>query len=235
MDRRERARHRIANQDRHAISSLNTSEHVLRRADDHIAVHSLTERVLRGLRILGTCDHAHVRSVNLPTTRQGPLARKKLEKATTILQNVLRRVVVKPGKTKRIRRHVADAAESRREAVDEAVFFEWRTNKRAHAAGLAPVKSSFGEIVATCDHFHRYRHYRSRSNSRSAPADAAFCRPCLHCSRARLLRLARRCGRTALCRAIRGKRSGLESIANGLARWDQLAGRGNLRTRERRA
>src|ERR1051325_2600548 len=95
MDRRERARHRIPNQDRHTVSSLNTSEHASRRADDHVAIHSLAERVLRGLRILDTCDNAHVRAVDLPTARERPLARKKLEKATTILQNVLHRVVVK--------------------------------------------------------------------------------------------------------------------------------------------
>src|SRR5689334_13140477 len=113
MDRRERARPRIANQDRHAVSSLNTSKHSLRCTDNHIAVHSLTQGVLRRLRILHTQDCAHLRAVDLPATSQRPLARKKLEKATAILQNVLRRVVVEAGKTERIRRHVADAAETR--------------------------------------------------------------------------------------------------------------------------
>ena len=42
--------------------------------------------------------------MNLPATRKCPIARKKLEKAATILQNVLRRVVVETGEAQRIER-----------------------------------------------------------------------------------------------------------------------------------
>jgi hypothetical protein len=58
-------------------------------------------------------DHTHVGAVDLPTTGEGPLARKKLEKAATILQNVLRRVVVEPGEAERVGRHFANTAETR--------------------------------------------------------------------------------------------------------------------------
>jgi len=79
--------------------------------------------------------------VNLPTTGQRPVPRKKLEKATAILQNVLRFVVVESGKTKRVLRHVANAAETRGKAVNKTVLLEWATDERAHAFSFAPVES----------------------------------------------------------------------------------------------
>ena len=82
--------------------------------------------------------------MDLPATRQFPLARKKLEKAATILQNVLRSVLVEARQTERIRGHLADAAETRRETVYKAVLFEWGADERAYAVALAPVKSRFG-------------------------------------------------------------------------------------------
>jgi len=85
----------------------------------------LAKRALSGLRILYTQDCTHFGAVDLPTTSQRPLARKKLEKAPAILQNVLRRVVMEAREAERIRRHVADAAETRRKAVYKTVFFEW--------------------------------------------------------------------------------------------------------------
>ena len=51
--------------------------------------------------------------MDLPAAGEDPLARKKLEKATTILQNVLCCVLVEAGQAERICRHLADAAESR--------------------------------------------------------------------------------------------------------------------------
>ena len=58
-------------------------------------------------------NDANISAVYLPTAGEGPLARKKLEKAATILQNVLRCVIVKACKIECIRRHVADAAQTR--------------------------------------------------------------------------------------------------------------------------
>src|SRR5690242_5041476 len=43
MDRRKRTRPRISNQYRHAVSRLHTGQHVLRVADDHVAVDRLAE------------------------------------------------------------------------------------------------------------------------------------------------------------------------------------------------
>src|SRR5215813_10202021 len=97
--------HRIAEQDRNAIRSLHTGQHAFRVADDHIAKDRVAAFVLGGFRFLLRLDHAHVGAVNLPATGERPVARKKLEKPATILQNVLRRVVVKAGEAQRAGRH----------------------------------------------------------------------------------------------------------------------------------
>ena len=80
--------------------------------------------------------------MDLPTTREGPLARKKLEKAAAILQNVLRRVVVKTGQTQRVLRHCANAAKTSRKAVYKTVLLQRAADKRAQAVEFAPIKSS---------------------------------------------------------------------------------------------
>ena len=79
----------------------------------------------------------------LPATRERPLARKKLEKATAILQNVLRRIIVKTREAERILRHRTDATLTRRETIYKTVLLQRPANKRAHAVVLAPVESSF--------------------------------------------------------------------------------------------
>jgi hypothetical protein len=81
--------------------------------------------------------------MDLPATSKGPLARKKLEKAATILQNVLRSVVVETGEAQRITRHVADAAQTRGKAVDKTVLLERFANESMHAVALAPVEPGF--------------------------------------------------------------------------------------------
>ena len=60
--------------------------------------------------------------MDLPATRQCPVARKKLEKAATILQNVLRFVVIESGQTQSVSRHVASTAEARREAINKTIL-----------------------------------------------------------------------------------------------------------------
>jgi len=76
----------------------------------------------------------------LPAAGQGPLSGKKLEKAATILQNVVRRVFVKAGQIKRVVGKGTDAAQPRREAISESVLFQRRANQRSHAVEFAPVK-----------------------------------------------------------------------------------------------
>jgi hypothetical protein len=106
-------------------------------------------------------NHAHVGAVNLPAARQLPIAGKKLEKPATILQNVLRGVVIEAGETQRIGRHRADAAETRRETVKKTVLFEWGADEGAYAVDLAPVKTCFVKLIVSRDRWHRNRHYRS--------------------------------------------------------------------------
>src|ERR1041385_6595737 len=141
MHCRKRASHRIAEQNRNAIRRFYSGQHTLCITDNHIAENRVAPLVLSGFRFFLRLDHAHVSAVNLPATCQRPVAGKKLEKPATILQNVLCRVVVETGETQRIERHRADAAETRRETVDETVLFEWSADEGTYAAGLAPVKS----------------------------------------------------------------------------------------------
>src|ERR1043165_5883089 len=180
MDRRKRTRAGITNQYRYAIGRLHARKHTVSITDDHIAVDRLARVIHGGLRFGDRIDDANIRAVNLPATGEGPRARKKLEKATTILQNVLRRVVVKTGKAQRFVRHRADAALTRRKTVYKTVLLQRPANKRAHAVVLAPTEPSFGYFLIARDCFHRHRHYRSCANSRSAAADAALYRACVH-------------------------------------------------------
>jgi hypothetical protein len=72
------------------------------------------------------------------------LARKKLEKAAAILQNVLCGVIVKTGEAQRTVWHVTNATETRGKPVYKAILLKWQANKRAEAVKLAPIESSFG-------------------------------------------------------------------------------------------
>ena len=114
-----------------------------RVTDDHITVNRIAELVLRRFRILGGMNNANIRAMDLPTTREGPIAWKKLEKATTILQNVLRSIVIEPGETQRVRRHMADATETGGKAINESILFEGSTNKSANSILFAPVEAKF--------------------------------------------------------------------------------------------
>jgi hypothetical protein len=143
MDRGKRASYRIANQDRHTISRLHAGENVIRVAYDHVAVDRLAELAFRGLSIVSRVHNANIRAMHLPAAGEGPFARKKLEKAAAILQNVLRPIVVEPGKTQRIGRHIADAAKTGGKTIYESSILETCTNKRANAVELAPEKSVF--------------------------------------------------------------------------------------------
>ena len=140
----KRTRARIANENRNAVSRFNSGEHSIRVADDHVAIDRLAKMILRGFCFFHRSDDTHVSAVNLPATGEGPLARKKLEKAAAILQNVLGPVIVKTGEAQRILWHVADATETRRETVYKTILLEWQANKRAQAVKLAPVETSFG-------------------------------------------------------------------------------------------
>ena len=115
-----------------------------RIAHNHVAVNGIAKLVFRRLRFVSICNDANIRAMHLPATRERPLARKKLEKAATILQNVLRSIVVESREAQRVGRHVADAAETGGKAVNESIFFESRTNKNANSVELAPVESMFG-------------------------------------------------------------------------------------------
>ena len=79
--------------------------------------------------------------MHLPATRQRPLAGEELEKATPILQNVVRRVLIKAGEVKRILGHRADTTTSGREPIGEAGIFQGCTDQRADAFVLAPVEA----------------------------------------------------------------------------------------------
>src|SRR5688500_16068044 len=114
-----------------------------RVTDDHVTVHRIAELVLDWFRILSGRNNANIRAMDLPATREGPVAWNKLEKAATILQNVLRSIVIEPGETQRIRRHVADAAETSGKAVNESILFERSTNKSANSILFAPVETMF--------------------------------------------------------------------------------------------
>src|SRR5215208_5427819 len=110
---RKGAAHTIPQQNRNAVGSLDTCQDSTRITDYHIAKNRLTLLVLSGPGFLHCMDHAHVSAVYLPATGKNPLALKKLEKAATILQNVLGCVLVEACETQCIRRHLADAAETR--------------------------------------------------------------------------------------------------------------------------
>src|ERR1043165_9914725 len=141
MHRGKRSRHRIAQQNWNAIRRFDAGQHVLRITDNHVAEDRIAAFVLGGLRFFFRLDHAHVSAVNLPATGQRPVTGEELEKPATILQNVLGRVVVETGETQRAGRHRADAAKTRREAVDETVLFEWSADEGPYAVDLAPIEA----------------------------------------------------------------------------------------------
>src|SRR5687767_11914700 len=145
MHGRKRTRLWIANENRNTISRFYSGENSICVTDNYITIDCLAKLVLRGLRFFHRSDDTHVSAVNLPTTREGPLARKKLEKAAAILQNVLRYVVVKTGEAQRIVWHVTNATETRGKTVYKTILFKRQANKRAEAVELAPVESSFGQ------------------------------------------------------------------------------------------
>src|ERR1044072_3931610 len=111
MNRCKSARCRIAKQNRNTISSLNSGQHPFCITNDDVAEDRIAALILRRLRFRRCLDHANIGAVNLPATSERPVSRKKLEKAATILQNVLCRVVIEARETKRIGGHFADAAE----------------------------------------------------------------------------------------------------------------------------
>src|SRR6185295_114703 len=104
MYSRESAGLWISNEKRYTISRLDPSQHSFCVADDRVAIDRVAAFVLGRLCFSSILDNTYIGAVNLPTTCQGPVPRKKLEKATAILQNVLRFVVVESGKTKRVLR-----------------------------------------------------------------------------------------------------------------------------------
>jgi len=112
--------------------------------DDDITVHGIAELVFRRFCFLGRIHNTNIRSMDLPTPREGPIAWKKLEKAAAILQNVFCSIVVESGEAQRVRRHVANAAETSGKAVNESLLFEGGTNKSANSILFAPVESMFG-------------------------------------------------------------------------------------------
>jgi hypothetical protein len=97
--------------------------------DDRVAINCISELVLSGLCIVTIIHNSNIRTMDLPTAGQGPIAGKKLEKAATILQNVLRRIFIKPGKAERGLRHGANSSEASGEPVNETVLFEWCANE----------------------------------------------------------------------------------------------------------
>ena len=143
VNSRKRTRSRIADQNRYAISRFHSRENFVCVADNHVAIDRFAKLVFRRLCFFHRTHNAHVRAVDLPATREGPLARKKLEKAAAILQNVLRHVIVKSGEAQRIVWHITDATQTRGESVYKTILLEWQANKRAEPVKLAPVKSSF--------------------------------------------------------------------------------------------
>src|SRR5262249_17474652 len=81
MNRRERTRTRVADENRNAISRLPPRQHAISVADNHVAVDRLAELILSRLGFFDRINCANVNAVHLPATGKGPLARKKLEKA----------------------------------------------------------------------------------------------------------------------------------------------------------
>jgi hypothetical protein len=130
----------VANQDWHTVGSLNPSKHAWRIANNRVTVNSISSRILGGFGILRVLNEAHVGAVHLPTACQCPFAREELEKAATILQNVLRRIFVKAGKIQRILGHPANATHACGETINETILFQWRANQSEHAVNVAPVK-----------------------------------------------------------------------------------------------
>src|SRR2546429_6192382 len=64
----ERARQRIADQDRNAVGSLNRQQNFRSAANKRIAVLIVAENAGLWFCFLRIVNHAHVRAVNLPTT-----------------------------------------------------------------------------------------------------------------------------------------------------------------------
>jgi hypothetical protein len=133
MDRSKRARCWITEEERHAVGRLDTCEHTGSVAEDRIAVNSVSQFVLGGLRVFAVFDDAHVCTMDLPTTSERPIAGKKLEKPATILQNVLRFVFIEPGEAQRSVGHWAHAAETSGEAIYKTILLERFTNEGSNS------------------------------------------------------------------------------------------------------
>jgi hypothetical protein len=133
MDRSKRSRCWITEEERHAIGGLDTCEHTGGGTDDRIAVNSVSQFVLSGLSVLPIIDDANVCTMDLPTTSERPIAGKKLEKPTTILQNVLRFVFIEPGEAQCSVGHWAHAAETSGEAIYKTILLERFTNEGSNS------------------------------------------------------------------------------------------------------
>ena len=107
----ERARQRIADQDRNAVGSLNRQKNFRSATNKRIAVLIVAENA--GLRFcfLRIVNDAHIRPVNLPTTGQRPIAFEELEKAAPVLINIIRLVFIETGKVQRVLREGTNAAQ----------------------------------------------------------------------------------------------------------------------------
>src|SRR5262245_47601883 len=99
-------------QDRNTVSSLHAREHSSYITYNRITLAHVAAFIRCRLSFGSTFDNADIGPMNLPAACEHPITRKKLEKATTILQNVLRFVVIESGETQRVLWHVANTTES---------------------------------------------------------------------------------------------------------------------------
>ena len=128
MNRRERARCGIADQDRDAVSSLYDKQDVRRGADERVTVLIIAEHPGFLFRFDFGVNDAHVGAVNLPAPGERPVPSEELEEAAAIFVNVFGLVFVETGEVQRVRRHRTDAAESRRKCICETVAFQRGAN-----------------------------------------------------------------------------------------------------------
>src|SRR5437588_9332428 len=109
----ERARQRIADQDRNAVGSLNRQKNFRSATNKRIAVLIVAENAGLWLRFLRIVNDANIRAVNLPTAGQRPDAFEELEKAAPVLINIFCFVFIETGKVKRVLRKRTNAAQPR--------------------------------------------------------------------------------------------------------------------------
>lgn len=122
----------VADQNRHAIGSLDADKHAAHPGNQPV------ESFLAVVDIGLIFNDLYVVAVNLPGRCEFEIAADRIQESPPILVNIVRGIFVKTGKIKRVFRKIGHAAQPGRKAVDETLVFERPTHNHPDAFVFSP-------------------------------------------------------------------------------------------------